>query len=409
VPTPRRRTRAALTLGGIAAAAALVAGLALASRDGDGPPAPPAPAPAAATGDATASATQAGRVRLARVASVGDGLFVTGAPGSAGRLYVVQKSGTVRILQGGRYLPRPFLDVRRLVSGGGEQGLLGLAFHPRFARNGRVFVNYTDRAGDTRVVEYRARADRRAVVPSSARTILRIAQPYSNHNGGMVAFGPDGALYVATGDGGGAGDPEGNGQDLGSLLGKILRLDVDAGRPYAIPAGNPFRRTAGARPEIWHYGLRNPWRFSFDRGTGDLWMGDVGQNAVEEVNRAPAGRGGLNFGWNAWEGRSRFGGTLRAGSAATMPVAQYTHAQGVSVTGGYVYRGTAVPALRGRYVFADFGSGRVWSMRAGARPGGVREETGRLGVRLSSVTSFGEGTAGELYVIANGSLYRFRR
>ena len=176
-----------------------------------------------------------------------------------------------------------------------------------------------------------------------------------------------------------------------------------------MPADNPFRGTAGARPEIWHYGLRNPWRFSFDRGTGDMWIGDVGQNRLEEIDRAPAGRGGLNFGWNAYEGRARFGGTLRPGSRHTPPVAQYGRDRGVSVTGGYVYRGRAVPALRGRYVFADYATGRVWSMRAGARPGDLREETGRLGVRLSNVTSFGEGASGELYVIAGGTLLRFAR
>jgi glucose/arabinose dehydrogenase len=395
---------AALVLGGSA-----VAAYALTREDTPGPVKDePAAAPVPVADDAP-QAQQRG-YRLVRVASgLRDALYLTHAPGQPNRLYVVRQGGQVVVFVRGRRAARPFLDVSRLITAGGEQGLLGLAFHPDYARNRRLFVNYTDRAGDTRVVEYRARADRRSVDPASARVVLSQDQPFANHNGGMLAFGPDRKLYIGLGDGGGGGDPLRAGQDLSTLLGKILRVDVDAGRPYAVPADNPFRGTAGARGEIWHYGLRNPWRFSFDRATGDMWIGDVGQNAIEEIDRAPAGRGGLNFGWNAFEGNRRFGGALRAGSRHTGPVTQYTHALGVSVTGGYVYRGRAVPALRGRYLFADFGTGRVWSIRAGARPGGLREETGRLGVRLSAVTSFGEGANGELYVIGGGTVYRFAR
>ncbi|MBY0398293.1 MAG: PQQ-dependent sugar dehydrogenase, partial [Thermoleophilia bacterium] len=220
-------------------------------------------------------------------------------------------------------------------------------------------------------------------------------------------------LYVGMGDGGGGGDPLNSGQRLNTLLGKLLRIDVDrrtGGRPYAIPADNPYR-AGGGRPEIYSYGLRNPWRFSFDRARGDLWIGDVGQNALEEIDfrRRGAARG-ANFGWNAYEGRRPFAGARAIrGRAPVFPVAQYGRDKGCSVTGGYVYRGTRIPALRGRYVFADFCSGRVWSMRAGPRPGGLREETGRLNVRLSNVTSFGEGLNGDLYVIGNGNLYRFVR
>ncbi len=218
-------------------------------------------------------------------------------------------------------------------------------------------------------------------------------------------------LYIATGDGGSGGDPEGNGQSLDTLLGKILRIDVNrrtGGRGYGIPADNPFAGGGGA-PEIYAYGLRNPWRFSFDRRRGDLWIGDVGQNAIEEIDYRPRGRAaGTNFGWNTFEGRSRFpGGRSANGRAPVAPVAQYSHSAGCSVTGGYVYRGDRAPGLAGRYVYADFCSGRVWSLRAGPRPGPVREETGRLGATLSNVTSFGEGLGGDLYVLAGGTLYRF--
>jgi glucose/arabinose dehydrogenase len=393
------------------AAAALAAAALLAACGSDpassGEAAPQEQPPAAA---APAAEQQARGVRLARVsAGLGDALYVTAAPGQANRLYVVQQSGRIRIIERGRLRPGAFLDISGSIASGGERGLLGLAFHPGYARNGRFFVNYTDRAGDTRVAEYRrASADR---ARPAGRVLLAIEQPYSNHNGGHLAFGPDGMLYVATGDGGSGGDPEGNGQDTGSLLGKILRIDVDrrtGGRAYGIPAGNPFAR-GGGRPEVYAYGLRNPWRFSFDRARGDLWIGDVGQNAIEEIDfRRRGAAPGANFGWNAFEGRSGFsgGGPLR-GSRHVPPVAQYTHGAGCSVTGGYVSRGTRAPGLRGRYVYADFCSGRVWSMRAGPRPGGVREETGRLGVSLSNVTSFGEGLNGDLYLIANGSLYRF--
>jgi glucose/arabinose dehydrogenase len=264
------------------------------------------------------------------------------------------------------------------------------------------------------VVEYRRGTDGRAR-PGSARVLLTIDQPAANHNGGHLAFGPDGHLYIATGDGGGGGDPQRAGQRLNTLLGKLLRIDVDrrpGGRPYAIPAGNPFR-AAGQRREIYAYGLRNPWRFSFDRATGDLWIGDVGQGEREEINFRPARRAaGTNFGWNAFEGSARYpGGGPVTGRAPVAPVSEYTHSSGdgCSVTGGYVYRGVAVPALRGRYVYADFCTGKVWSMRAGPRPGDVREITAGLGRSLSAVTSFGEGPAGELYVIGSGSLYRFVR
>lgn len=396
--------RTLVTVAAIAVAGTgTVAAIAVSRSDGQ---APIKDAPGTPAADAAPQSTARGYRLVKVLGGLGDALFVTAAPGDGRSLYVVTQSGRVLVVQGNR-VRRTFLDVSGRISSGGERGLLGLAFHPGYATNRRLFVDYTDRAGDTRVVEFTAAPDGSRADPASARVLLGQKQPFPNHNGGMLAFGPDRRLYIGLGDGGSAGDPLGSGQDLGSLLGKILRIDVDGARPYAVPRDNPFAGTAGARGEIWHYGLRNPWRFSFDRSTGDMWIGDVGQNRIEEVDRAPAGVGGLNFGWNAFEGTQRYGGVLRPGSRPTKPVTQYSHAVGISVTGGYVYRGAAVPALRGRYLFADYGTRRVWSIRAGSRPGGLREETGRLGVSLSNITSFGEGPTGELYVIGNGALYRF--
>jgi glucose/arabinose dehydrogenase len=359
---------------------------------------------------AGASEAAAAGFKLQRVkAGLPSALYVTHAPGESNRLFIVNQNGTIRILQRGRLLPGSFLNLRSRISSGGERGLLGLAFHPRYQRNGKFYVNYTDRRGNTQIVEFRRRTKNRS--RTSGRRLLTVRQPFSNHNGGALAFGPDGFLYIATGDGGGGGDPLRAGQNVRSLLGKLLRIDVNGrsrGRQFRIPKGNPFRTRPG-RPEIYSYGLRNPWRFSFDRARGDLWIGDVGQNRREEISFRPKGRGrGANFGWNAFEGRSRFGGALR-GSRHIPPVAEYGHGEGCSVTGGYVYRGRKVPALRGRYVYGDFCTGKVWTMRAGPRPGGARDDTDRLGVRLGGLKSFGESRDGTLYVIANSALYRFIR
>jgi glucose/arabinose dehydrogenase len=344
---------------------------------------------------------------------LGDALYVTHAPQQPNRLYIVRQRGTIRILQRGRLVGTPFLDISGEVLAGGERGLLGLAFHPGYAGNGRFFVYHTTSSGDRQqVVEYRRGSSGRAD-PSSARVVLSMDDRMENHNGGHLAFGPDGFLYVGTGDGGGGGDPDDNAQNRDSLLGKILRIDVNSrapGKEYGIPSTNPFAAGGGA-PEVYSYGLRNPWRFSFDRVRGDIWIGDVGQGEIEEVDfRRRGGARGVNFGWNAFEGRSPFadGGPVQ-GRAPVRPVAQYTHDQGCSITGGYVYRGTRVPALRGRYVFADFCSGKLWTMRGGPTPGSKRDDTGRVGVTLSNVTSFGEGLNGDLYVLANGSLFRFVR
>ncbi len=334
-------------------------------------------------------------------------VHATHAGDGSGRLFVVERAGRIRGLDGGTPRARPFLDITDLVgSGYVEQGLLSVAFHPNYRANGLFFVDYTDKAGNTVVARYRVGADPNVADRSSATTILTIDQPYQNHNGGQLAFGHDGYLYIGMGDGGSAGDPHHNGQSLATLLGKLLRIDVNGGSPYAIPPDNPFRGTAGARPEIWALGLRNPWRFSFDRETGDLFIGDVGQDAREEVDLEPAGsRGGRNYGWNTMEGSSCFrpaSGCNRTG--LELPIAEYGHDRGCSITGGFRYRGADVPALRGGYFFADFCSGRIWGMASDA---GRWTKTELLNSGLS-ITSFAEDERGELYVmeLSNGTLYR---
>ena len=331
-------------------------------------------------------------------------LYLAQAPGDSARYYIVEQSGRIRILNGGRLQASPFLDLSAEVfnpdaRGGGERGLLGLAFHPGFATNRRFVVDYTDREGDTRIVEYRA-ASPDAADPASARLVLQIEQPYTNHNGGMVEFGPDGALYIGMGDGGSAGDPQNRAQNLGSLLGKLLRLDLDRippGAAYGIPADNPFVGVAGARPEIWAYGLRNPWRFSFDTETGELWIADVGQKAWEEVNRQPAGEGGQNYGWRLREGAHCYDPPEDCERPGLIdPVHEYSHQEGCSITGGYIYRGQALPELRGQYLFADWCAGKVWAFSPAT---GERREILR---DLGPLTSFGKDHRNELYVMEGG-------
>lgn len=338
--------------------------------------------------------------------------FATGAGDGSGRIFVLEKAGTIRIVRDGDLDPTPFLDIRsRIRSSGNEQGLLGLAFHPDFATNGRFFVYYTANDAANTVSEFRVspnnpdRAD-----PASGRVLLAIDDPYANHNGGMIAFGPDGYLYAALGDGGGGGDPLEAGQDLANPFGSIFRIDVDAtgpgGLPYAIPAQNPFVGRADARPEIWAYGLRNPWRFSFDRETGDLWIADVGQNEREEVNFQPADSpGGENYGWNIMEGTLCFSPATGCDQTGlTLPVFEYTHDYGCSVTGGYVYRGQAFPALQGAYLLADYCSGSAWALRWR----GTELEVTRLPDFPTGISSFGEDEAGELYIVRDraGTLER---
>ncbi|MBC6936067.1 MAG: glucose dehydrogenase [Chloroflexi bacterium] len=333
-------------------------------------------------------------------------VLVTHAGDASGRLFIVEQYGRIWIYTGGALLPQPFLDVAdRLSTRGNEQGLLGLAFHPNYETNGLFFVNYTDRDGATAVVRYRVSADDpNRADPASAETILQIAQPFGNHNGGHIAFGPDGYLYIGMGDGGSAGDPQGSGQNPTALLGKMLRIDVNA-EPYAIPSDNPFVNAAGFAPEIWALGLRNPWRFSFDRAAGDLYIADVGQNAIEEVNFQPAGSsGGENYGWNFLEG-TRVYSRAAAPAGLTAPFFEYPHSEGCSVTGGYVYRGERLPDLQGTYLFGDYCSGMVYASR---RDGAGIWRTVRWLDTNESISSFGEDEAGELYLVGHaGSIFRF--
>jgi glucose/arabinose dehydrogenase len=326
-------------------------------------------------------------------------VFLCSAPGDR-RLIVVEQPGRVRWVEASRPSAAVFLDLSAIVRYGGERGLLGLAFHPAYATNGFLFVNYTDRAGDTQIVRYTARVDRNAVEPGSAKPILSVKQPFANHNGGMIAFGPDGLLYVGMGDGGAGGDPFGNGQNRHALLGKLLRLDVDHGEPYAIPDGNPFKtRPTDGRPEIWAMGLRNPWRFSFDFTTHRIIIADVGQNKYEEVSVIDAGRAGANYGWNVREGLHGFALPRPRPAQLVEPAIEYDHAQGCSVTGGYAYRGRRMPQLAGTLFFSDFCGGWLRSFKwDGVRASDLREwNVGTLG----SVASFGEDSEHELYVVTH--------
>ena len=324
----------------------------------------------------------------------------------SGRLFVVEQGGTIRVLQDGAPLEAPFLDISEQVSQGNEQGLLSMAFHPDFAENGTFFIYYTDVEGDTQVERWAVSTDDPNVAdPERAGTILTVDQPFANHNGGLLLFGPDGYLYIGLGDGGSQGDPNNNGQDLGTLLGSILRIDVDGGDPYAIPEDNPFVGQEGAAEEIWAYGLRNPWRFGFDRDTGDLWIGDVGGGSYEEINLLPAGESGANFGWVLTEGSECYGGGADCDTEGlALPVYEYTHDFGCSVVGGYVYRGDAIPELQGVYLFADYCSGLTWGMGQDANGNWVASEPIESGL---SISSFSEDPAGELYATdLNGGVYR---
>jgi glucose/arabinose dehydrogenase len=332
------------------------------------------------------------------------------APAGDARLFVVEQPGRIRIVKNGQLLAAPFLDISARVSYGGERGLLSMAFDPQYAANGFFYVYYTSApTGDIVVERYGGTAG--ADVASATPTpVIAIPHPgASNHNGGLVMFGPDGMLYLGTGDGGGAGDPSGNGQNVNVLLGKLLRLDVRT-LPYTVPPGNPFVGQAGKRGEIWAYGLRNPWRFAFDRGSANLYIADVGQNLYEEVNVAPPTSAGLNYGWNVMEGQHCYpSGDACNKGALVLPLIEYSHASGgCSITGGFVYRGAAIPEVRGQYFYSDYCAGFLASF------GGTT--TRELVTRswsvpnVGSVVSFGEDAAGELYVLsANGTVYRIVR
>jgi glucose/arabinose dehydrogenase len=336
-----------------------------------------------ACGSATARGTA---LHLVRIAHFNAPVYATAAPGEPNNLYVVEQAGRIRVLHNGRIRATPFLDIRRLVVSGGEQGLLSVAFDPAYQHTHRFFVDYTDRNGDTRVVEYRSNG--RSAIQSSAKVVAFVQDFANNHNGGQLQFGPDGKLYWGNGDGGGGGDPMRNGQSLSRPFAKIMRLE---GKSFQVVA----------------YGLRNPWRFSFDRKTGDLYIGDVGQNAWEEIDYLRRGSGLANFGWRRFEGRHVYDGATQLLGRGTYhpPVAEYPHDDGCSVTGGYVYRGSRVPAAMGRYFYGDYCSGAIWSLRiAGGRAADLRREPFSLG----GLSSFGEDSAGELYLMSaqSGDLLR---
>lgn len=351
---------------------------------------------------------QSGTIRVSKVVASGFNrpVAITHAGDGSNRLFVVeQHSGLIRIIKNGSVLPTPFLNIGNLVSKGGEQGLLGLAFHPQYQTNGLFYVYYTDLVGvgNSVVARYRVSANPDVADPASAVQVLYVTQPYANHNGGTIAFGPDGYLYISLGDGGSGGDPQNNAQNINNLLGKILRVDVNNTNTYTIPSTNPFAAIPGS-DEIWSYGLRNPWKFSFDRLNGDLYLGDVGQNTYEEIDFQAGGTpGGLNYGWRCLEGYHLFSSAPPCNNPAFLsslvaPIAEYDHTQGYSVTGGVVYRGKLFPALQGKYFYADFGGSAIWSLKKNTSPpwfGSPVVELRGIGFNISA---FGEDELGEVYL-----------
>lgn len=331
------------------------------------------------------------------IANAGDG---------SGRLFVIERAGRIRVVDGGQLLPKPFLNITdRVGANSSERGLLGLAFHPNYKENGYFYVNYTDTSGNTVIARFQVTSDPNVADPASEKKLIGVQQPFPNHNGGSVVFGPDGYLYLGLGDGGSGGDPYGNGQSTNTLLGKILRIDVNGGDPYAIPADNPFAN-GGGNPEIWAYGLRNPWRFSFDSVTGDLYIGDVGQDRWEEIDFLPAGSpGGANFGWNAMEGKHSYNGSDSPSFVA--PVIDYSHGDnGCSVTGGYVYRGPSLPEWNGVYFYGDYCTGKVW----GLLKGDSGWQSAFLFDTGTSISSFGVDENGEIYLAwYGGGIFRLEK
>lgn len=324
-------------------------------------------------------------------------------------LLIVEQAGIVRMIQGGQVREQPFMDIsRRVGSSGSEQGLLGIALDPEFTANGIFYLNYTDRNGDTVVSRFRRSGDGLSGDPDSEQVLLQVDQPFANHNGGDLEFGPDGMLYIGLGDGGSGGDPRGNAQNMNTLLGKILRIDVRGQELYAIPADNPFAG-GGGRQEIWASGLRNPWRFSFDRQTGDAFIADVGQNRYEEVNFLPTGSPpGANFGWDYREAAHEFEGSPPAGLSLIDPIFEYDHGQGCSITGGYVYRGQDLPEFRGIYLVGDYCTGNIWGLLRGADG---QWQSQLLFQVSANISSFGEDSSGELYLLDHrtGSIFRLAR
>ncbi len=346
------------------------------------------------------------------VTGISNPIYLTSAGDESGRLFALEQTGSIRLIKDDALQSTPFLDITDRVnqdirSSYSERGLLGLAFHPNYAENGQFFVHYSDTAGDTVVARYLVSADNPdAADPNSEEIIFTHKQPYPNHNGGQIDFGPDGYLYIGLGDGGSGGDPLNNGQTPDSLLGKILRIDVDGEAPYAVPADNPANGVnPDLAPEVWAWGLRNPYRFSFDKATGDLYIADVGQNQWEEVNfQAADSTGGENYGWRIFEATHRFSDGAEPADAV-MPIAEYDHSNGCSITGGYVYRGEAIPALQGVYIFGDWCSGKMW---ASYRDDSGAWQTIPFGESQRQITAFGQGDDGELYLVAyDGGIWKF--
>jgi hypothetical protein len=343
-----------------------------------------------------------------RIEPVGSGLkrpvYVTAPRGDA-RLFVVEQAGVIRVVKDGVVLPQPFLDIQSIVHSDAEQGLLSMAFHPAYQTNGYFFVYFLDRAKHVRIERFRVSGNPDVADPESRRTILSIHKPGWEHNGGLVKFGPDGMLYIGTGDGGNLPRLWRNAQDTRSLLGKMLRIDVNNEAGYRIPAGNAFPPGGSARPEIWAVGLRNPWRYAFDRQDGLLYIADVGQGLWEEVHVVPANRGAVNYGWSVMEGNHCYAATSCNRSGLDVPALEYGHGEGCSVTGGFVYRGAAIPGIRGLYFYSDYCAGFLKSFRY-ANGAATEQRTWNVG-SLGAVLSFGEDAAGELYILSgNGTVYR---
>jgi len=338
------------------------------------------------------------------VTGLSNPLYLT-APSNDTRLFIVEQRGTIRVVKNGTLLPAFYLDIRGKLTSGGERGLLGMAFHPNFAQNGFFFINYTDLNGDTKVERYQATPSSDVADANSGTHVLGIPQPFANHNGGHLLFGPDGMLWIGTGDGGSGGDPQGNGQKTTTLLGKMLRVNVNT-LPYTIPSNNPFAGQTANRPEIWGIGLRNPWRYSFDRTTNLLYVADVGQNAWEEIHVVPSTQASVNYGWNTMEGRHCYAATTCTQTGLDIPVIEYGHDGGnCSIAGGFVYRGSAVPGLTGHYLYSDLCTGFLKSFKYSN--GTATDQRDWTVPELGSVLSFGEDANGELYILsANGTVYR---
>lgn len=376
------------------------------SRDATVPPASNDAAVVAASSTAAQQSTPArAPFALQQVVSGLDEPVHLTAPAGDSRLFVVEQAGRILIVRNGSVVARPFLDIRSKVGSGGERGLLSLAFHPLYRTNGFLFVNYTDKNGDTNIERYTVSRDADAADANSAKLILKIHQPYSNHNGGMNLFGPDGMLYVGMGDGGSQMDPSGNGQNPNVLLAKLLRLNVDRGDPYSTAPANPYAK-GGGRPEVWAIGLRNPWRYAFDAKDGNLYIADVGQDRYEEVDVVPMNRAGVNYGWNIMEGFSCLRGTTCDQTGLQRPALVYGHSDGCSITGGFVYRGSKIRAIDGHYFYADYC--KDWLRSFKYVNGRVTEQTEWPVEKVSAIASFGVDGVGELYAVSHlGRIYKF--